>query len=89
MISPEDFKEEVRQLAVEMKTKVREIHLRPMKRKWASCSSSGRLTFDTKLLHEPAAFRRKVIVHELLHMNIPNHGKMFRIMEFSYLRPRR
>lgn len=88
MISPEDFRQEVRQLAAEMKAKVKEIHLRPMTTKWASCSSSGRLTFDTKLLAESAAFRRQVIVHELLHLDIPNHGKMFRVMERSYLRPR-
>ena len=88
MISPEDFKEEVRQLAAEMKTKAKEIHLRPMTTKWASCSSSGRLTFDTRLLSESAAFRRQVIVHELLHTSIPNHGKMFRVMERSYLRQR-
>ena len=28
---------------------------RPMKRKWAGCSSEGRLTFDTEPLHQPAA----------------------------------
>lgn len=88
MISPEDFKEEVHQLAAEMKTKAKEIHLRPMTSKWASCSSSGRLTFDTRLLSESAAFRREVIVHELLHMTIPNHGKVFKVLQRSYLRPR-
>ena len=88
MISPEDFKKEVCQLATEMKTKVKEVHLRPMTRKWASCSTSGRLTFNTKLLSESAEFRRQVIIHELLHMSITNHGKMFRVMERSYLRSR-
>lgn len=84
MISPEGFKTEVRQLASEMRTSAREIHLRPMKNKWASCSSGGRLTFDTKLLDEPLKFRKKVIVHELLHLTIPNHGKMFKVLQKSY-----
>jgi len=42
-----------------------EIHVRPMRRKWASCSSRGRLTFDADLLRQPAGFRDEVIVHEL------------------------
>lgn len=49
-----------------------------MKRKWASCSSKGNLTFDEALLYQPAEFRREAIVHELLHLKIPNHGKVFR-----------
>ncbi|MCC7165483.1 MAG: M48 family metallopeptidase [Anaerolineae bacterium] len=63
----------------------KEIRLRPMKRKWASCSSRGRLTFDTALLYEPAAFRREVIVHELLHLKVPNHGKVFKALLRTYL----
>ncbi len=61
------------------------ITLRSMKRKWASCSSKGNLTFDTDLLRQPAEFRRQAIVHELLHLKYPNHGKMFQAMERAYL----
>lgn len=79
------FKAEVeawsRRLGVEPKA----IHLRPMKRKWASCSSKGRLTFDTALLRQPADFRREVIVHELLHLKVPNHGRLFKALLNSYL----
>jgi len=56
-----------------------------MKRKWASCSSKGRLTFDTELLSQPARFRAEVIVHELLHLRIPKHGKVFRALLKAYL----
>lgn len=49
-----------------------------MTRKWASCSSNGRLTFSRDLLKQHTAFRDAVIVHELLHLRIPNHGKLFR-----------
>jgi predicted metal-dependent hydrolase len=65
--------------------RVREIHIRPMKRKWASCSSRGRLTFDVALLHQPAPFRREVIVHELLHLKVPNHGPLFKALLKAYL----
>jgi predicted metal-dependent hydrolase len=55
-----------------------EIRLRPMRRKWASCSSRGRLTFDTALLRCECEFGDFVIVHELLHLQVPNHGKLFK-----------
>jgi hypothetical protein len=64
----------------------KEIHIRPMKRKWASCSSSGRLTFNTELLKQPAEFRTEVIIHELLHLKIPNHGRLFRALLQGYIK---
>ena len=42
-------------------------------------------TFDTALLHQPAAFRAEVIVHELLHLKVPNHGRLFKALLRSYL----
>ncbi len=63
----------------------REIHIRPMKTKWASCSSRGRMTFDTGLLCQPADFRREVIIHELVHLKVPNHGKLFNSLVSAYL----
>ncbi|MDZ7295619.1 MAG: M48 family metallopeptidase [candidate division KSB1 bacterium] len=63
----------------------RQVAIRPMRRKWASCSSRGRLTFDTELLRQPAGFRREVIVHELLHLKVPNHGRLFRSLLRAHL----
>jgi predicted metal-dependent hydrolase len=40
----------------------------------------GRLAFDTELLRQPIAFRREVIIHELLHLKVPNHGKLFKAL---------
>ena len=56
-----------------------------MSRKSASCSTRGRLTFSTALLEKPKKKRDKVVVHELLHLRYPNHGKMFHMMLRSYL----
>lgn len=81
----EVFKAEVRAWAQRIGVEPQSITVRPMKRKWASCSSAGRLNFDTELLRQPAAFRRQVIVHELLHLKVPNHGKLFRALERAYL----
>lgn len=56
-----------------------------MMHKWASCSSNGRLTFDTGLLHQPAPFRTHVVVRELVHLKVPNHGKLFRSLVRAHL----
>lgn len=61
------------------------VAVRSMKHKWGSCSSEGRLTLDRDLLRQPAGFRAEVIVHELLHLKYPNHGKGFRSLVRAYL----
>jgi hypothetical protein len=84
-VPKEVFKAEVRAWAQRLGVEPRQITLRSMKRKWASCSNNGNLTFDTDLLYQPAEFRRQVIVHELLHLKIPHHGKLFRTLLRAYL----
>ena len=54
-----------------------QIRIQPMSRKWGSCSTSGCVTFATTLVRRPIAFQDFVIVHELLHLRIRNHGKLF------------
>jgi predicted metal-dependent hydrolase len=44
-----------------------------------------RLTFNTELLCESADVRKSVIVHELLHLKVPNHGKVLRVLLRAYL----
>jgi len=84
MISPESFKQLVGEWAKTCNVKIKEIHLRTMKNKWASCSSRGRLTFDSAILQQPEDERKKIIVHELLHLKYPNHGMMFRALLKAY-----
>ncbi|HOV78773.1 MAG TPA: M48 family metallopeptidase [Bacillota bacterium] len=79
------FRAEVSAWAGRIGVEPKQVHLRAMKRKWASCSSKGRLTFDQALLCQPAAFRAEVIVHELLHLKIPNHGPLFKAALKGYL----
>jgi predicted metal-dependent hydrolase len=85
MITKSELKQEVDDWASEIGISFNEIHVRAMKRKLASCSSKGRLTFDSSLLEQPKEFRSEVIVHELTHLRIPNHGKMFKALMKSYL----
>ena len=66
---------------------LREIHVRPMRKKWASISTRGRLSLSADLLEQPAEFRRQVIVHELVHLKLRHgkHTKLFRALVRAYL----
>lgn len=83
--TPTEFKAEVRHWADRIGVQPGAVHLRAMTQKWASCSPKGRLTFDAGLLVQPAAFRTEAIVHELLHLRVPNHGRLFRSLLAAYL----
>jgi predicted metal-dependent hydrolase len=78
IIPAQVFKSEVLSWAKRIGVEPKEIRLRLMKSKWASCSSNGRLTFNSEILQQSASFRREAIVHELLHIKVPNHGKLFK-----------
>lgn len=79
------FKSNVSEWAEKLEVEPKEIHLRSMKNKWASLSQNGRLTFNTELFEMEREFCDYVIVHELLHIKIPNHGKLFKSMMFAFL----
>lgn len=70
-----------RKLGVEAKA----IYLRPMRRKWASCSTAGTLSFNDELLGMPKDLGDYVIVHELLHFSVPNHGKLWKSLMRAHL----
>lgn len=81
----EDLKGAVWGWADRLGVEVREVHLRDMRRKWASISTNGRLTLNTDLLHLPEALGEFVIVHELVHLLVPNHGRVFKSFMAAYL----
>lgn len=85
VVTKELLKSEVVAWARRIGVEPKEIHVRSMSRKWGSCSTAGRLTLDTELACQPAEFRREVIVHELIHLKIPNHGRLFRALLRAYL----
>ena len=69
---------EIEGWAAKIGVKPEAVYVQRMRRKWASCSAAGRLYFASDLAGEPRPFREVVIVHELLHLRIQNHGKLFK-----------
>lgn len=80
-----DLRDVVGYWADRIGVKVKQIHLRQMRRKWASISMNGRLTLNTELLNLPKTLTEFVIVHELVHLLVPNHGKLFKSFMSAYL----
>lgn len=84
-VSKDILKAEVRAWCQRIGVELKALHVRPMTRKWGSCSTAGRMTVNSELLTKPAELRREVIVHELVHLKVPNHGKLFRSLVRAYL----
>ena len=78
MTDKAEFKERVRSWAEKLDARVTSISVRPMTTKWASCSTSGNLNFNSELLGMERDLGDYVIVHELLHFFVPNHGKLWK-----------
>lgn len=75
----------VRDWSVRIGVKLRQVHMRKMRSKWASISTAGRLTLSTDLVGLPTHLGEFVIVHELVHLLAPNHGKVFKSFMYAYL----
>ena len=80
-----EFKDRIRYFADKVGVQVKSISLRPMSRKWASCSTSGNLNFNDELLGMQKKLGDYVIVHELLHFRTPNHGKLWKSLMRAYV----
>ncbi len=74
----QEFKQRVRHWAAKLDVDIVWLGIRPMRNKWASCSMNGHLNFNGELLELDDELWDYVIVHELLHFSVPNHGKLWK-----------
>ena len=61
------------------------VRVRVMTRKWGSCSTAGTITLATDLGDQDVRFQDFVIAHELLHLRVPNHGRLFKALMTAHV----
>ncbi len=64
-------------LAREMAVEYKEIEIRNQRTKWGSCSTSGTLGLNWRLMMAPEEVINYVLVHELVHLREQNHTDEF------------
>jgi predicted metal-dependent hydrolase len=61
------------------------VRVQDMRRKWGSCSSAGTVTLASDLAAQDERFQDYVIVHELLHLRLSTHGKVFKALMSAHV----
>lgn len=56
---------------------VKQVKITSAKSRWGSCSAKGTLSFPWRLVMAPVPVIDYVVVHELVHTTIKNHGEIF------------
>ena len=80
-----EIEKTARQRATQMKLSYRAITIRDQKTRWGSCSNRGTLSFNWRLIMAPPHVLDYVVVHELAHLQQPDHSKEFwRLVEHYY-----
>jgi len=51
--------------------------IRSQKTRWGSCSAKNNINLNIKLINLPEELRDYVIIHELVHTRVKNHGQQF------------
>lgn len=83
--SPDELRMLVREWAERVGVDPGRITLRPMQRKWGSCSRGTNITLNTSLTGVPRHLAEYVILHELVHLRVFNHGKAFKAEMSRYM----
>lgn len=73
----EMFEEKTSVFAEEIDGDQGRIFVRDQKTRWGSCSSKDNLNFNWRLVLGPEKVLEYVVVHELVHLEIKNHGEAF------------
>jgi hypothetical protein len=79
-LSAETLRQLVDEWAPRLGVEPKRVQFRDMYRKWGSCSSKGNITLNTALRRVPLPLAEYVVVHELVHLRVFNHGRDFKAL---------
>ena len=81
----EALRQRVEQWSKHLHVPAPRVRVRDMTRKWGSCSTAGTITLAADLGSQDVEFQDFVIAHELLHLRVPNHGKLFKALMTAHV----
>jgi len=61
------------------------VQIQPMGAKWGSISTAGNLTLARDVLQLPRPLVDYIICHELLHLQVPHHNRLYRLVLSRYI----
>jgi len=64
-------------LSKELKVSFDSVKIRNYNARWGSCSSTGKIFYNWKIIMAPNKIIRYVVLHELVHLKEYNHSKKF------------
>jgi len=73
----ETISQRVRLYAQKRGFKYNKINITNAQKRWGSCSHQGNLSFAWRLIMAPLPIIDSVVVHELVHLELKNHSKVF------------
>ncbi|UWG50710.1 putative metal-dependent hydrolase [Halalkaliarchaeum sp. AArc-CO] len=73
----EQFEEYAGHYAAEMGVEYDRIEVRNQRTKWGSCSTNGTIGLNWRLMMAPPEIVEYVVIHELAHIQEPNHSEAF------------
>jgi hypothetical protein len=72
-----DLPHRTRALAALHSLALSRVTIRDQKGRWGSCSPTGAISLNWRLVQMPAEVRDYVLLHELMHMREPSHSRRF------------
>src|SRR3954453_482417 len=85
LAGPMLLKQRVMRWAAKLKVQPRVVRVQRMTRKWGSCSTAGTITLAADLANQSTSFQDFVVAHELLHLRVPSHGRLFEALMTAYV----
>lgn len=71
------FKRRADYYAAEMDVEYEQIEIRNQRTKWGSCSTSGTVGLNWRLMMAPPEIVDYIVIHELAHLTEQSHGRQF------------
>jgi predicted metal-dependent hydrolase len=76
-LAERELPDRLRALAASHCLTVSRISIRDQRTRWGSCSPSGRISLNWRLVQMPAHVSDYVLIHELMHLRVRNHSRRF------------